>query len=148
MKTINIRFLYQKTKGKPEFIMLDKTPVFEQLNDLSPVEDCEIVLAGQIKPVKESKTRNQLGYYYAEVVPKFTRGMRDLGNNGFTDYDSHELIKAKWFSKEIIDYETGEMFKIPQSLSDATVDEMAEIIQNAIIFADTYLGVTINPPKK
>jgi hypothetical protein len=147
-RTIVVRFKYIKERGKETFTMLDRSVIFQRLNDLSPTSDCNISLNGTIKPIEDSKTTEQMGYYRAVIVPKFTVGFIDKGYNGWTDGNSHDFIKQKWFPLEVIDFETGESKQLPRSLAEASIIDLSKIIENCIIFADTYLNIEIPPPKK
>lgn len=99
-----------------------------------------------------TKSNEQLGYYWAVIVPKIQEGMREQGNE-LSQVEVNQFLNERFFcqTKTISWVKNGAEFfaqlRKPRSKSGATKDEMSQFIDECIRFANTELGVFIPEPK-
>lgn len=99
-----------------------------------------------------TKSNEQLGYYWAVIVPKIQEGMREQGNE-LSQVEVNQFLNERFFcqTKMISWVKNGVEFfarlRKPRSKSGATKDEMSQFIDECIRFANTELGVFIPEPK-
>lgn len=88
----------------------------------------------------------QFGYLYGVIYPLSLLALNDAGYE-FTNIDQVDIFwKSMFATKEMLNRETGEIMKLPQSKSEfMTVDEMAftDAIRN---YCSEYLGTSIADP--
>jgi hypothetical protein len=101
----------------------------------------------RVRKVSEKASRNQVGYYFAEIVPKCQQGLRGLGHV-MTKDQTHEFIKQ--FSPIMIEeFMIGDqLHQRLRSFSDDDWDQecMREYIDDIIRWAAEELYIIINPP--
>jgi len=105
----------------------------------------------EVRPVKvaitslKGKTKEQLGYYWATIVPTITNELneRGLASARLTQADINEVLNRKFFCKKVII--DGEVQSFARSKASADVDEMKKFIFDVINWA-TNLGIHIPPP--
>jgi hypothetical protein len=90
----------------------------------------EVTLEIIIRKVQKKKTREQLGYLYASVLPSFYWYMREQGSTSSNDSlkDMLKLHPEIDYCNEEVNCLTGEILKKPKSFALATREEMSEII--------------------
>lgn len=99
-----------------------------------------------------TKSNEQLGYYWAVIVPKVQQGMREQGNE-LSQVEVNQFLNERFFCKvkTISWVKNGAEFfaqiRKPRSKSGATKDEMSEFIDQCIRFANTELGIYIPEPR-
>jgi hypothetical protein len=108
----------------------------------------EITLEINIKKIQKKKTREQLGYLYASVLPAIYDFLRESGYTCSEDAMKDMLklhSEINWCS-EVANYFTGEIFKRPKSFALATREEMSEIIDKLIRLAADF-GIEVETPE-
>lgn len=98
----------------------------------------------------DTKSMEQLGYYYSEVLPKVWIAYKELGWKLPTIEAANELLKEHaGFYDDIINEKTGETKRIIRSKSGNQwkIDEMAALIDYAINEVCANACITVNPPK-
>lgn len=91
----------------------------------------EVLLEVRITSPFQQKTSKQMGYYFAEVLPKLTRGYQMYGN----EYDSDkvdEILKLQFLSDAFYDPITDSWYRISKSKARASKDEMTEYLDKCI----------------
>lgn len=99
-----------------------------------------------------TKTKEQLGYYYAVVLPAIQQELRSQGNEMslaeinqmLNEMFFYEVKTVSWIGKDGVQY--VHQLKQPRSKSGATKDEFAYYLDQVIRWANTELGVYIAPP--
>ena len=91
------------------------------------------------------RSLSQNAYYWSAVVPMIHEGLRDLGHD-VNLQDTHEFLKARFNSKEIVEPTTGEMLQIPQSTTEMNKEQFGEYVERISQFAAEYLNITIPSP--
>lgn len=87
--------------------------------------------------VDKSKTTRQLAYYFGVVIPHFKAVFKESGNI-FDDDQVHNLLKLKFFSKQIC--VCGKYATVIGTLSTATIEEMKQFIDNLNYFSIDWFG--------
>lgn len=92
---------------------------------------------------KRSKRSNQQNkYYWGVVVPLVKQGLIDLGYNVDTE-STHDFIKSEFNYKEIVNENTGEVKKIPNTTTQLNKSEFSEMIERIKIFSAEWFGIYI-----
>ena len=94
--------------------------------------------AVSVKPYKENKTLDQLGYYFSAVVPVCAMWQ------GLTKSDADIFLKEKCAKPRIIEV-MNEVFEVRASIAKMKVDEMSKYIDDCINFLGSH-GEYVPPP--
>lgn len=95
----------------------------------------------------KKRSNPQNNYYWGLVVPMIKKGIEALGTE-LTIAETHEFLKAKFNTVEIINAETGQVEALPKStsrLSPAEFNGYKEKIQR---FASEFLNIYIPDPNE
>ena len=95
---------------------------------------------------KNNRSLPQNAYYHGCIVPEIKRGMYEIGYDEISTNQVHELLKAKFLQKEIINKHDGEVIYVPGSTAKLTTIEFNEFIEKCQKFAAEYLGIVIADP--
>lgn len=99
-----------------------------------------------------TKTRKQLGYYYAVVLPAIQQYFREQGNEMSLAEINQMLNEMFFYSVKTVSWigKNGTQYvhqlKTVRSKSGASEDEFAYYLDQVIRWANTELGVYIAPP--
>ncbi len=99
-----------------------------------------------------TKTRKQLGYYYAVVLPAIQQYFREQGNEMSLAEINQMLNEMFFYSVKTVSWigKNGTQYvhqlKKSRSKSGATKDEFAYFLDQVIRWAQTELGIEIPPP--
>lgn len=92
---------------------------------------------------KRSNPQNR--YYWGLVIPMIKTGIKDMGTD-LTSEETHEFLKAKFNSSELINEETGQCEMIPRSTTILTKLAFSEYVENIQQFASEFLNIVIPDP--
>lgn len=89
-------------------------------------------------------------YYFAVIVPHVMKGLYDTQGERFSFQQTHDILKYKFFYREMVDPETGEIARLPLSLADGAAkitpdfrEKIKQLIEDSIYWAHDFLGVVI-----
>jgi hypothetical protein len=91
------------------------------------------------------RTNPQNRYYHGLVVPMIKRAMEQEGNE-FTTEETHEFLKARFNTVEMLNRETGEVITVPRSTARLTTVEFMDFIAKIQRFAAEWFGLDIPSP--
>lgn len=119
--------------------------------DIKQAIDKSRVVKVTVKSVA-TKTHEQLGYYWAVVLPAIQQELREQGNemslaeiNEMLNEMFFSIVKTvSWVGKDGVQY--VHQLKKKRSKSGATIDEFALFLDQVIRWANTELGCYIAPP--
>lgn len=119
--------------------------------DIKKAIDKSRVVKVTIKSVA-TKTHEQLGYYWAVVLPAIQQSLREQGNEMslaeinemLNDMFFSNVKTVTWIGKDGVQY--VHQLKQKRSKSGATIDEFALFLDQVIRWANTELGCYIAPP--
>lgn len=100
----------------------------------------DIELTVQKKKSYRSNPQNR--YYWGIIVELVMQGMNDTGNE-MNKQETHEFIKANFNYKEIVNEDTGEVFRATLSTTALTKSEFSEMVEKIKRFSAEYLNVVI-----
>lgn len=106
-------------------------------------KDVPVVLTVEKRKKKRSDGVNR--YWWGVVIVVIQRGMNELGND-FTKEQTHEFLKANFAFNEVVNEDTGEIYRIPRSTADMNGEDFWELIEKVTRFAAEYLNEVIPPP--
>lgn len=102
--------------------------------DVGPKREYEIT----VRPYKENKTKDQLGYYWSAVVPAC------MDWQGLVKDDADIWLKEICAIPRILTV-LGEVYEVRASIAKMKVDEMSKYIDDCINFMGTQ-GCYVPPP--
>lgn len=127
-----------------EYIIREKYDLYDAMEEILEVWKVSKLVKIQASSVR-SKSKQQLGYYWAVILPTLTRFINDSGlvSMKVSKSDVNEILNKKFFYKEI---KVGnEIERVVKSKSGATMEQMREFIDNVLDYC-TNLGVYVPPP--
>jgi len=127
-----------------EWIIREKYDLYDCFDEIKQVFDVAKIVKIQASSVR-GKSKQQLGYYWAVILPNLTKFINDSGicSMKVTKSDVNEILNKKFFYREI---KVGnEMERVTMSKSGATMEQMREFIDNVIHYC-INLGVYIPQP--
>lgn len=104
----------------------------------------EIEVEISIVRVEDSKSTQQLRYFYGVILPVIKRAMEELQGETLTKEEVIMFLKDKYFYEEV--NVNGSFTKFPLSLSKATKEELSKFIYDTLVFSRDILGVNIPEP--
>ena len=127
-----------------EYIIRDKYDLYDAFEEIKEVWKVSKIVKLQASSVR-NKSKQQLGYYWAVILPILTKFINDSGlcSMKVSKSDVNEILNKKFFYKEI---KVGnEIERVVKSKSGATMEQMREFIDNVLDYC-TNLGVYVPPP--
>jgi hypothetical protein len=110
-------------------------------------------LVGQSVIIEISKKRKQRsvvqnGYYWGVVVQFFKDGALDMWGEHLDSEQCHEYLKTNCNYKELINTNTGEVTKMPQSTKDTNTLEFEEYLDRCRKFIYEYFNIVVPLPNE
>lgn len=96
----------------------------------------------EIKQVGDDKVR-QYGYLYGYLYMFVRAGIKGATGDVLSLEDIDTLMKLRFWYEEVIDFETGEITKIPKRKREMSKKEMTEFIENICNFVNDYFGIVV-----
>lgn len=125
-------------------ILKDDTLVFRNRSEV--LRFCKSLNCSEftytIEKKKSKRTNPQNAYYHAVVVPFLRDCLVDLGHQ-MTLESTHEFIKAEFNFKEIVNENTGEVKRVPQSTATLSKSEFSDMIDRANLFVSEWCNCSI-----
>jgi hypothetical protein len=98
------------------------------------------------KPKRKNKrSLSQNAYYWGVVVAMVHEGLRDMGND-VSLQETHEFLKHRFNSKEIVNTLIGEVHSVPMSTTALNKEDFGAYIEKIQQFAAEYLNINIPNP--
>ena len=124
-----------------------KTPDAQPL--LSAIQkalDKEIPIKVSVKRIRPKKTQQQLAYYFGVVLPAILNFIYDSGYtpNECSINKLHTEFKLMFFYDETPVLKSDKIYRVPKSLSKASIEEMTAFIENVLRWA---VNVDIDVPR-
>jgi hypothetical protein len=101
----------------------------------------------EVKIRKKPRSNPQNAYYWAVIVPMLCDGLNHMGHE-FDLEDTHEFIKANFNYKEIVNTDTGEVLRSPQSTTALSTFEFSEMKEKIQKWAVEWLNIIIPDPNE
>ncbi len=114
-------------------------------NTIACLRDGDYVM--EIKEKKKKRSNSQNGYLWAVVNQMVCRRLIDLGHDVSIE-ETHDFLKASFNYKELVNEDTGEVFKIPRGTSELSTEEFSEYIERVVRFGAEILGIIIPLPNE
>lgn len=96
----------------------------------------------EIKQVGEDKVR-QYGYLYGYLYMFVRAGIKGATGDVLSLDDIDTLMKLRFWYEEVVDFETGQITKVPKRKREMSKKEMTEYIENISNFVNDYFGITV-----
>ena len=100
-----------------------------------------------VKLKRSTRSSNQNRYYWGIVIPLVMQGLIELGHD-VNKQETHEFIKANFNYEEIVNKDTGELFRMTQSTARLNKNDFGVMIEKLKVFASEYLNVYIPEPNE
>ena len=104
----------------------------------------------EIYLTEQKSSNRQRAYYFGVILPIIAQAFSEFAGVVISESDTDTYLRLKFHSSEFADFETGEITKIPKSLSSDScgVKEFALYVQNVINFCDDNEIILPPPPDK
>lgn len=99
-----------------------------------------------IVEVQKDKSLDQLGYYYAGILPFFCRQIREAGYDYSRGQAHYKLKEWCGVNEEIIDIRTGEVTYRVRSLAEYKQEEFGQFIEKIAVLCSEFLGAALPEP--
>lgn len=96
----------------------------------------------EIKQVGDDKVR-QYGYLYGYLYMFVRAGIKGATGDVLSLEDIDTLMKLRFWYEEVIDFETGQITKVPKRKREMSKKEMIEYIENICNFVNEYFGIVV-----
>lgn len=96
----------------------------------------------EIKQVGEDKVR-QYGYLYGYLYMFVRAGIKGATGDVLSLDDIDTLMKLRFWYEEVVDFETGQITKVPKRKREMSKAQMTEYIENISNFVNDYFGITV-----
>lgn len=96
----------------------------------------------EIKQVGDDKVR-QYGYLYGYLYMFVRAGIKGATGDVLSLEDIDTLMKLRFWYEEVIDFETGQITKVPKRKREMSKKEMTEFIENICNFVNDYFGIVV-----
>ena len=102
----------------------------------------------EIYLTEQKSSNRQRAYYFGVILPIIAQAFSEFAGVFISEGDADTYLRLKFHSSEFADFETGEITKIPKSLSSdiCGVKEFYLYVQNVINFCDDNEIVLPPPP--
>jgi hypothetical protein len=136
-----MKIKYQaKVDNSGHLIIHDRKSFYKEVN----------LLAGKdvfvtVEKMQRNRTNQQNRYYFGVLVPLVRQGLIDVGYNVSIE-ETHDLIKAKFAKRELVNETTGEILKTVGSTAKMNTIEFANLVDSVVMWAAEFLGVVIPLP--
>lgn len=127
-----------KIKGRSSFLKMVSDFILEQKNE------CEVSVV--VKKSAIPKTNEQLAYYFGVVCHYVAQGFKTAGYE-YMDFRKADYELRMMFLYEEFNTPKG-LQRYPASLEQATIEDVAELIDSAIMFCSQEFGIAIPEPDK
>jgi len=117
----------------------------EAIRELFTLPDGKYLIDKPKSIKKRSLLQN--AYYWSVIVPMVKDGLRETGYNEVkTNEDAHTIIKHLFLKKKIKSEKTGDEIEIEGSTAKLKTYEFNSFIDEVIMWAASYLSITIPLP--
>lgn len=106
-------------------------------------KEVEVIL----KKARSKRSDLQNRYYWGCVVEIVRQGLKELGHRLDKD-EVHYFLREKFNYKELVNENTGESIKIPQSTTALTKTEFGEYIEQIAQWSAEFLNLVIPEPSE
>jgi len=134
------RFQAKVNKGS---LALTNRPLFN--DTIACLRDGDYIM--EIKERKKKRSNSQNSYLWAVVNQMVCRRLIELGHDVDME-ETHDFLKASFNYKELVNEDTGEVFKIPRGTSELSTEEFSEYIERVVRFGAEILGIIIPLPNE
>jgi hypothetical protein len=134
------KFQAKVNKGS---LALTNRPLFN--DTIACLRDGDYIM--EIKEKKKKRSNSQNGYLWAVVNQMVCKRLIELGHDVDME-ETHDFLKASFNYKEVINENTGEVFKIPKGTSALSTEEFSEYIERVIRFGAEVLDIQIPLPNE
>jgi len=100
-----------------------------------------------VKLKRSTRSSQQNRYYWGIAIPLVMQGLIELGHD-VNKQDTHEFIKANFNYEEIVNKDTGELFRMTKSTARLNKNDFGVMIEKLKVFASEYLNVYIPEPNE
>lgn len=100
-----------------------------------------------VKAVK-ARSNNANAYMWACVITPFCNYLKEQGNTEFAADDAHEILKARFLSRTVVNHETGEVFSYTGSTAALNTTDFGEYLDKCIAFLESECNMIVQRPEQ
>lgn len=121
--------------------------VTQEIADLLAVFEGQRICI-KIGKVRKERSSNQNRYYWGIVVNEFRNGAKDMWGEDLGSDEAHEYLKIHCNYKELINYNTSEVIKMPQTTTDLNTLQFEEYLERCRKLIYEYFGIIVALPNE
>jgi len=126
-------------EGHRKRLKLDDDSVYMQMVNRMATGVSVSVTIEEEKPTR-SKTQKQLGYWWGHAVPEIA------SHCGYTESQMHYALLGECFG--YVEGPCGKPVPVLPGLTEATVEQMTQLIDWVLVWAPSELGVVLQDPDR
>lgn len=96
-----------------------------------------------VEKIYENYTSNQREYYFAVVIPCCQQGIQEQWGENYTPEQAHIMLKENLLFTEKVNNTTGEVIRLPRSITELDIIEMIEFIEHCIKFIAEWFCIAV-----
>jgi len=97
---------------------------------------------------KKKRSLNQNAYYWGCLIQMIREAVIELGDNGATPEQVHDLLKRRFLNVQLINHDTAQLIgEYTRSTTDLSTVEFCLYVDDCIQFAAEYLSIVIPLPE-
>lgn len=102
----------------------------------------------EIRKYRKNKSQEQLGYYFACVLPIFLSAAVDQGWELTTVDECDAWLKSMFAERDLINRHTAEIVKVPALKRNMSTVEFSTYVDQVRNYCSEYFGVYIPSPEE
>lgn len=127
-------------------LIIDMSNPREKAAILDKIRQLQGMYRFEVSKYHKRRTDRQNRYYWPAFVQAFADHLRAQGDD-ITDEDAHEILKAKFLRKHVIDMNTGEVLEFPGSTAQLSTVEFNEYLDRCATWLSEFFGLDIPDPE-
>ena len=114
-------------------------------NEVKQFEGHQVII--KVERYKATRSAQQNRYYFGVVCGLIRERLKELGHD-LTIQETHEFLRGRFNSKELIDLNGGEIIQVGNSTSKLNKSEFMEYLEKIKQFSATTLELYIPDPNE
>jgi hypothetical protein len=142
------KFNARINKDKKQLRITDRS-LFDQYIADEAEKKVDYLYEIEITRLSKAKSREQENFRWGVLYPEILHGLKNLGWNEVRNKDDvHDIVKALFLKKEIVNEGTGEVFTIPDTTKNLSVEQEQQLQEDMRLWAAEFLGISLSEPNE
>jgi hypothetical protein len=135
-------------KKLSQFRITDRK-VFEEWVRQECDKKAEYLYEIKIDRISKAHSREQENFRWGVLYPEILQGLREMGWSEVRNKDDvHDIIKALFLKKDIVNEGTGEVITIPDTSRNLSVEQEQQLQEDIRLWAAEFLSIQLSEPNE